>query len=280
MDVGAIEQSLVVPPRAFVVEGHTETALQAFSTVEANTGAECIGKRVEVDIGIDQLGLRRDGPGWIDGNALAAFQRQCVAKTAIVVGEVCTGKERVEIARVPGHLSLTVQIETALAIPGQCPAKTVTVRADLPIAVNRTGVGFAMGVMDCEPANQLAAFRFCKQPINTGLKFEDILLGLGAGGRETRFDAVMHTFNAAPYTVSFDRNACLFGSGIRCADRSAITGPETITDTLLQGWHAVQTPQCPGVCLVGRNTGLIKRSSRRRIRHGQLRTQIPVAIIR
>ncbi|CUX52347.1 hypothetical protein GGE43_005191 [Agrobacterium tumefaciens] len=50
--MGAVKQALVILPRAFMVKGHTETASQALSTVEADTGAECIGKRIEIDIGI------------------------------------------------------------------------------------------------------------------------------------------------------------------------------------------------------------------------------------
>ncbi len=120
-----------------------------------------------------------DRPFWINGKALTAFKRQGIAETLVAIVEVGIGKERVEIALIPCHLTLTVEVEAIFTIPGGCAAKAVTVRADFAITTERASVSFAMHVMDCDPTNQLAIFCFHQQTVNTGLKLEDILVVIG-----------------------------------------------------------------------------------------------------
>ena len=108
-----------------MIDRQAKTPVQAVAAEPPDGGLEGIVERVEVDIGVDKLRLRRQRPlvGDIDG--LAGFDAEGVAEAVVAVRFLNVQRIGIDVAVVPGRLRLPVDIKAVLAVPGQRAADAV-----------------------------------------------------------------------------------------------------------------------------------------------------------
>lgn len=90
------------------------------------------------------------------GEEVTRFEPKRVADTVVAVDEPLSGGRRVEIAVVPDHLRLAVEIKPFRTVPAQRAGDAVAVGVDRPAAEHRRFVGGHGAILEGDPADKLA----------------------------------------------------------------------------------------------------------------------------
>src|SRR5690606_21910345 len=95
-----------------------------------------------------------------------------------------TGGSRRQIAVVPTHLGLAIEIKAVVRVPGQRAAETVAGAADRAVAENGGNIGGYGSILAGDSADQATGFSIVKRTVDAGLQLPDIdiILSAACGG--------------------------------------------------------------------------------------------------